>query len=240
MRWIGVLFLLALAGCRSRSTTESAPGKAAPSAAATSVPVTILGVPRAGGPIKTDGELDEPSWRVCGRTGAFIDATGGPARPYSDARFLWDDQNLYMALYAADDEITATVTQHDGPVWIDDAFSVRLTPPGPTPPTFAIDVSPASVVTDVRIDPSGARDPSWESGMRLGVDMDGTLNDPSNEDEEWVVESAIPFSSFGVKPAPGVRIAVQITRCDIPHRQKEKRCGGYGEPQRPVALELRP
>src|SRR5262249_32213592 len=143
-----------------------------------------LRVAKASMPIKTDGELDEPVWNAsAARTGAFVDAAGVDARPYSDARFLWDDQNLYVSLYAADDNIHATVTAHDGPVWIDDSFSIHLTPDVPGAPTYGIDVSPAGVVTDVKRIPGGKDDPSWESGMKLGVDKDGTLNDTKDDDE---------------------------------------------------------
>src|SRR5262249_46486842 len=147
-----------------------------------------LRVPKTTIPIKTDGELDEPVWNAsAARSKPFVDASGGEARPYSDARFLWDDQNLYVGLYAADDNIQATVTAHDGPVWTDDAFSLHLTPEGPGSPRYGIDVSAAGVVTDVKrapakaveasaasvnaggtaAPPGGKDDPSWESGIKL-------------------------------------------------------------------------
>jgi hypothetical protein len=212
-------------------------------------------VPKATIPIKTDGELDEPVWNAsAARSKPFVDASGAEARPYSDARFLWDDQNLYVGLYAADDNIQATVTAHDGPVWTDDAFSLHLTPvdagddggrppmpPGPAgsgSPTYGIDISAAGVVTDVKRAPGAKDDPRWESGIKLGIDKDGTINDTHDDDEEWVVEASIPFAALGITPRPGTRILVDISRCDTPKRSRERRCGSFGSPGAPRILEL--
>jgi hypothetical protein len=227
---------------QDRPSGGGSPGPAPPSASAAPVPPGPLLVSKTTIPIKTDGELDEPVWNAAAaRSKPFVDASGGEARPYSDARFLWDDHNLYVGLYAADDDIQTTVTAHDGPVWTDDAFSLHLTPAdaGPGSPTYGIDVSAAGVVTDVKR--TGSKDdPSWESGIKLGIDKDGTINDPHDDDEEWVVEASIPFAALGVTPRPGTRILVDISRCDTPKRSHERRCGSFGSPGAPRVLELAP
>jgi hypothetical protein len=207
-------------------------------------PAPSLRVPHVTETFKLDGELGEPAWNAVSlRSGAFADAAGAEARPYSDARFLWGDDSLYFGLYAADDNIHTTVTAHDGPVWIDDAFTLHLTPDAPgsmAAPTYQIDISPSGVFTDVRRVPGGKDDPSWESGLQLGVDKDGTLNDPRDEDEEWVVEARLPLRSLGIDPKPGTRLLVDISRCDIPKRDKAKRCGAWGTREHPKVLELAP
>jgi hypothetical protein len=209
-----------LGGCRRAPDPERVGAGAAALGGAT------LAVGRAAGPIEIDGEIEEASWTATARSGAFVDGAGGEARPFSEARFLWDEKNLYLTLYAADDDIRARVTAHDGPVWIDDHFSLRLVPPSGA--TFSIDVSPTGVTMDAQRGRDGKQDASWESGIRVAVDRDGSLNDPSDEDEEWVVEAAIPWSSLGVIPAAGTRIGVEITRCDTPRNTRDRRCGSYG------------
>jgi hypothetical protein len=234
-----VLSALLCTACR-RDANKSTP--APTSSAAAHTPVTVLHVPRTTVPMKLDGELDEPVWNaISARTGHFLDATGGEARPYSDGRFLYDADNLYVALYAADDNIQATVTQHDGPVWIEDAFSLHLTPVEPKGgPTYLFDISPAGVVTDAKRVPGGKDDVSWESRIKLGVDKDGTLNDAHDIDEEWVIEAAIPLRSMGLEGKPGTQIFVDIGRCDTPRNTKEKRCGAWGTPKDPHVIELLP
>ncbi len=206
---------------------------------------TTLRVPRTTVTFKLDGEGDEPPWNAtAARTGPFVDAQGESARPYSEARFLWDTQDLYVLLYAADNDILAHVTAHDGPVWIDDAFSLHFTPAasadGGPAPTYSFDISAAGVVTDARRVPGGKDDVSWESGIKLGVDRDGTLNESSSDDEEWVVEAAIPLASMGLEPKPGTRVLVDISRCDTPRGTKDRRCGAYGSPKAQKVLELTP
>src|SRR5690349_15978093 len=65
----------------------------------------VMVVPQVAAPLALDGELDEVAWRSPARTGAFVDAHGAQAAPYSDARFLRDDHALYLALYAADEDV---------------------------------------------------------------------------------------------------------------------------------------
>jgi hypothetical protein len=229
------VFCLAALGCK-RSGNK--PGAASQPA------VQALRVPHIKDAMKLDGELNEPVWNaVAARTGPFVDAShlgGGEARPYSDARFLWDDENLYMGLYAADQDIRATVTAHDGPVWIDDSFNLHFTPEGPSSPTYAFDISASGVVTDVKRAAGSKDDPSWESGIKVGVDRDGTLNDTHDDDEEWVIEAAVPLRSMGLAPKAGTRFFLDISRCDTPKGAKEKRCGAWGSPKEPKLLELAP
>jgi hypothetical protein len=228
---------LALGGCRGSGTT-TAPEPAASASAAVVLRGEALVVPRAKGPIQLDGELDEDDWRSAVRTGAFVDARGDEARPFSDARFLRSDDALYLVLYAADDDIRAAVKEHDGPVWTDDSFALTLTPEAPGAPSFEIDISAAGVTSDARRDAKGGRDAAWESGIVLGIDRDGTLNDASDEDEEWVVEARIPLASLGLSSAPGTRVDVAISRCDRPRAGGPRRCGSLGKRGR--TLELGP
>jgi hypothetical protein len=239
---VALLAASALAGCQRGERGERASGSAQPPAAAQALPRAdaALAVPHASGPIAVDGEVDEDDWKVAGRTGPFSDAHGADARPFSDARFLWDEQNLYVTLYAADDDLRARVTAHDGPVWIDDAFSLHLTPAAPGSPTYLFDISPAGVTMDARRGLDGKQDVSWESGLRVAVDRDGTLNDPSDEDEEWVIEAAIPLRALGVTPAAGARLLVDISRCDTPRGTTARRCAAFGSARDRRALELAP
>lgn len=194
---------------------------------ASPAPLARVFVPRASGPMKLDGELDENNWREGGRTGPFLDQRREVARPYSEARLLYDDDNLYLGLYAADENITAKVTEHDGAVWLDDAFSIRIRPEEMAS-TYQVDVSAAGVVADGVEGPNHAVDRRWDSGVKFGIDMDGTLNAPEDDDEEWVVEVAVPFSALGVRPVAGAQLRMQLSRCDTP-KDGQRRCGAWGD-----------
>ncbi len=224
---------LALAGCRGepRKQPDSKPSEGPTRPARhveASAALEVVKVPSAKGPFKLEGELDEPEWALSGRTGPFTRGGASGAadevRPFSDARFLWGDGQLYLGLYAADDDLRSAVTKHDGPVWLDDTFSIAITEDRPGAPTFLVDVSVGGVVTDAKVMAGAAPDATWESGLKLGVDRDGTLNDAHDEDEEWVVEAALPLASMGIAPKAGTRFRLEIRRCDTP-RGSKRSCG---------------
>ena len=58
---------------------------------------------RARGPIALDGILAEPDWDRAAPSGAFTRSLDGKAASAStEARLLWDDQNLYVAFQSED------------------------------------------------------------------------------------------------------------------------------------------
>lgn len=147
---------------------------------------TPLVIPQVTERMHMDGELDEMAWRTPARAGSFAGDDGSIASPYSDARFLRDDHQLYVALYAADENIQSS-----------DHFTV----------TFG---SGAKRVT-LQFAPNGSVQPVL-AGVYAAADLDGSLDDPSNDDEEWVIEATIPlrvlpFRSDGTLP-------FEISRCD--------------------------
>jgi hypothetical protein len=177
----------------------------------------LLRVPRTASEPVLDGDLDEAIW-----TGAA--ARTGPigTRPFSEARFAWHEDALLVGLYAADENITSRVRDADGPVWLDDAFRLVFTTDDGT--ETAIDLSPSGVVTDAQRK-GGAFDYAWQSGARVGHELDGTANDPRDDDEEWVLEMALPRRPLGL--APGARIHLSIRRCDTPRGARQRGCAAW-------------
>jgi hypothetical protein len=184
-----------------------------PAAAVAPAKAPTIAVPRAAAPITIDGHLDEPGWtKRAARTNTFLGKDGAPGRPYADARLAWDETNLYVALYAGDRDVRAARAEHDGPLWLGgDEF--RLVFALALGARVVIEVSPSCVVTDARASRGGKLDYAWESGARAACDVDGTIDDPSDEDEEWVVELAIPLASLGLSPAQSA-FSLGARRCD--------------------------
>jgi hypothetical protein len=166
---------------------------------------TPVGVPRATGAIELDGRLSEAIW-----LGAATRTAIG-ARPFSEARFAWGGDTLFVAFYAADSDIVTRAQRADDPVWLDDAF--RLTFSTEAGEKRVIDVSPSGVVCDAKSQ-GDAFDPGWQSGATVGHDVDGTPNDARDEDEEWVLELALPLRSLGLAPSAGSRTELALRRCD--------------------------
>jgi len=206
-------------------------------------PGAVLLVPRARGAIALDGDMDDEGWRgPIARSGAFLDAAGAEAHPYSDARLAWGDDHLYLALYAADEDIRARRTEPDAPVWLEDSFHLWF---DDGEEELALDLSPLGAVADgrrARAGPGpgpGGRpfDYAWTSGAHVSREIDGTIDDPRDDDEEWVLEVAIPLASLGLRGARGERVAFAAKRCDTT-KAGARVCGSFGDPARPRVLVL--
>jgi hypothetical protein len=155
---------------------------------------TIL---QASGPVTVDGRLDEPSWQAAPPVDAFLFPwwEAGEKEP-TDARLLWDEENLYVAFVATDKHISATLTQRDAPVSRDDAVEVFI-----APDTAAVEIyfnfEFNALGTILDRSPRDNRSSAWNAEeIVVAITIDGTLNDESDEDRLWTTEIAIPFSSF--------------------------------------------
>ncbi|MFO0747828.1 MAG: hypothetical protein U1F43_19500 [Myxococcota bacterium] len=237
--WLVVVALVGVAGAVALALWVGAPPEAVLAPATPAAPVAppdALGgrpasaaaigetrgprllVPRAATAPTLDGDLSDAAWLAGpARTGALTATAGHP--PYGDARLLWKDDVLYVALYAADEDIRAPRTGADEPLWLDDHFHLEVDGRG-----FdrSIDVSPRAVLTDGRR-PEGIAGPldyRWQSGARLEVELDGTVDSGGDEaDEEWVVEMALPLAALDLAAEPGASTTLEVRRCDTPPGQ---------------------
>jgi hypothetical protein len=152
-------------------------------------------IPHASVPIRIDGEWDESDWSKRAFRGQFRGDDGQLARPSSEIRLLHDDGAVIVALYAADENIETR-----------DAFDLTL-----------------GALT-LHVDATGKLTPAIP-GVRAAVGYDeGTLDNPKDDDEEWVVELAIPTEATGMtRDAPR---AVRASRCDVP-KDGIRRCGSW-------------
>lgn len=184
-----------------------------------------LTIPPKSGEIVIDGEFEDAAWSAdVARTGAF-QSNGVVSRPYTDMRATYGDGKLFLLLYAADEDIQVSPNATpDSPLYRADAFQLVFhTPDGDR----LIDVSAAGVITDAHRVGKGVPDYSWSSGAEVAIDKDGTPNDPSDQDEEWVVEMAIPLASIGLHGVPGERVDAEVRRCDDV-RGAGHVCGAWG------------
>jgi hypothetical protein len=196
---MGVVALVLWAACGGWAWgsvwwSARASARAWPSACAPASPV--LGVPRAPASIALDGDLDDPGWVAWpgpARTGPFVDASGAPARPHAEARLLWGDGVLYLLLYAADEDVTRA-----------DRFRLAFERGGVR---YVTAIAADGVVRDEA--PAG-----WESEIHASREIDGTLDDPRDVDEEWSLEVAVPLTAIGLRGLRAERFGFPIARCD--------------------------
>lgn len=197
---------------------ESGPGPAGSGSAGkggvqdgADVPRTYA-VYRAPDSITVDGRLAEAEWGEAPWTADFVDIRGADAptpRYRTRAKMLWDDEALYVAARLEEPDVWARLTQRDTVVYYDNDFEVFIDPTGTTHNYYELEVNARETVWDLMLlrpyrDGGPALD-AWDiRGLEVGVDVQGTLNDPSDTDEGWTVEMALPWDILE-EAAPGGR-----------------------------------
>jgi hypothetical protein len=172
-------------------------------------------------PPDLDGRLEADCWRTAERSPRFVDLVSGDAVPL-DTRgaILWDDEHLYLGFWLEQPDVTATLTQRDSDIWLDDDVELFIAGPDAY---YELEVNAFNTVYEVLFvwdeatgadrsfpgvasfdgvgfaHPRGRRTGFWGfdlPGLRTAVHVDGTLNDSSDTDRGWTVEIAIPWSSL--------------------------------------------
>jgi hypothetical protein len=147
--------------------------------------------------IVVDGHLDEASWQGAIPVAHFVFPWyESGAKETTQARLLWDRTHLYVAFVAQDEHISAFHEERDESVSRDDCLEVFVAPdPGDVSKYFNFEFNALGTVLDRS--PRDGRSKEWNApGLQVAVKIDGTLNDDSDLDRQWVVELAIPFEVF--------------------------------------------
>jgi hypothetical protein len=198
---------------------------------------------RAPAPPVIDGKLDEPAWRAAKRIDKFhFNWWTKGEKEKTEARLLWDNENLYVGFYCHDKYISATVTERHGPVSRDDCVEVFISP-NPGPP-YRADAAAAAepkkrtnyygfelnvigtMLNFIRADWwTGGR--NWEpDGVRYRTSHHGLpVKEDSAEDNHWLLEIAIPFRNFARDAAHTPPVDGDVWRLNL------NRAGGKTNPQ---------
>jgi len=138
-----------------------------------------------------DGKLDEPAWRNAGvLTGFHGGRDGDPVTAETEAKALFDDENLYLAVVCRDADIANLVaekTERDGATFMDDSVEVFIDANRDGRTYFNFCTNFLGTQTDgIGFDYSWNGD--WESAAAKGADA-------------WTVELKFPLANFDVSPA---------------------------------------
>ena len=164
-------------------------------------------------PITIDGKMDESDWQKAPWTTDFVDIQGD-AKPKprfrTHAKMLWDDNYFYVAAELEEPQVWATLTNHDSVIFHDNDFEVFMDPNGDSHEYYEMEMNALNTEWDLLLripyKDNGKADNSWEiTGLKKGVHINGTLNDPSDRDKGWSVELAFPWkvlAEYAHKPTP--------------------------------------
>jgi len=151
-----------------------------------------------------DGNINEQVWQQVKWTNDFGDIEGRdkPKPPLTTkVKMLWDDSCLYIAAQLTEPQIWSYIKKHDAVVFQDNDFEFFIDPSGTTQPYYEVEVNPLNTIWDLLLTRAyrdgGASVSSWDlPGLKSAVKIQGTLNDPSDKDEGWTVELAIPIKAL--------------------------------------------
>ncbi len=167
---------------------------------------------RTTGELTMDGRLDEADWQNVQWTEDFVDIEGDKRpEPFYRTRvkMLWDDDYLYIAAELEEPHIWATYTERNSVIFHENNFEVFIDPNGDTHTYYEYEVNALGTEWDLLLTKpyrnGGIPVSAWYiRGLKKGIHLKGTINDPSDIDTLWRVELAFPWDILK-ECAPGRR-----------------------------------
>ena len=172
-----------------------------------------------------DGHLKEKSWRNAPYLDFFVPVSRKPAVSKTEGRILWSKTHLYVGFKAYDRDIWGYYTKRDSPTCREDVLEVFFQPDPEADPYYNFEINALGTVYDafnVKRNAGGEDHHRWSRwncrGLKVGIQIKGTLNNYADEDEYWQMEVAIPFASLptlnGKPPAAGAIWKFHLARYD--------------------------
>lgn len=152
-------------------------------------------------PPRLDGRLEGPEWAMAHWTDDFVDiSTTVKPRFRTRAKMLWDEHALYIGAEMEEPHVWATLTERDSVIFHDNDFEVFLDPDGDHADYLELEVNAFGTPWDLRLAfpyrAGGSELPYKIEGLKVGVHVRGTLNDPSDKDLGWSVTMAWPWEDL--------------------------------------------
>jgi cellulose/xylan binding protein with CBM9 domain len=189
--------LTAVAGLLAGSTAPIRPAnKSGPE-------ISRYTVKRALGTIRVDGVLDESSWKAAAGTGPFMlnDGTGLPATK-TEAKMLWDDQNLYFGFQCEDTDLFATMKVRDQHLWEEEVVEIFIDPDNDQLNYIELEINPLKTLLDLFVLKPIVPIPyeSYNIPAKWAVKVNGTVNNSTDKDKGWTVELSLPLKEAVTAP----------------------------------------
>lgn len=156
--------------------------------------------------LNLDGRPLEKSWQNAPWSDYFVDIEGNvkpTPRHKTRVKMLWDQKALYVYAELEEPDLWATLKVRDQIVYRDNDFEVFIDPDGDTHNYFEIEVNALATILDLFMSRPYRNSSrpliSWNAdSLKMGLHLDGTLNDPNDQDNTWSVEMAIPFQNISL------------------------------------------
>jgi hypothetical protein len=180
------------------------------------------------GSVKLDGKLDDAAWKdlpSTAMTGEFVRSMDG-LKPdqKTTAKLVYDDKNLYVAFEIEDKDVWSTLTKADDKLWTQEAVEMFIDADGDGKTYVELQTNPKGAIFDSYLPAYRQNQNDWQSGMKVGVKVDGTVDVRTDVDKGWTVEMQIPLEAAkgkekemkNVPPKLGTMWRVNFFRLDMP------------------------
>ena len=178
--------------------------------------------------LNIDGVLDEEAWAKADWTVYFKDIEGDikpEPRFRTRAKMLWDEDYLYISAELEEPEIWASLRQRDTVIFYDNDFEVFIDPDGDTHNYYEFEMNAFGTEWDLMLSKpyrdGGPAINGWDiNGLKTGVKVYGTINDPVTKDKKWTLEIAMPWNILkecakeGRKPDDGEQWRINFSRVE--------------------------
>ena len=147
-----------------------------------------------------DGQGAESIWKVAPWSTPFIDIEGDKEAQYrTQMKMLWDEEYLYFLAELKEPHVWGTLRQRDTVIFYNNDFEIFIDPDGDTHNYYEFEMNALNTVWDLFLTKpyrnGGIVLDAWDiKGVKTAVQIQGSLNDPSDIDEGWSVEVAIPWT----------------------------------------------
>ncbi|WP_194776718.1 carbohydrate-binding family 9-like protein [Pararhodonellum marinum] len=151
-----------------------------------------------------DGKLEESDWQLANWSVDFVDIEGqhNPAPAYATRmKMLWDADYLYLGIWMEEPHLWAKIEEDEQVIYYDPDIEVFIDPDGDTHFYYELEINALGAVWDLLMSKpyrnGGKAINGWDiKGLKKGIHLEGTLNDPTDKDAYWSVELAIPWKAL--------------------------------------------
>lgn len=186
---------------------------------------------RSSAPLTIDGLINEADWLNVPWSEYFGDIEGSlkPEPAYKTRmKMLWDTNFLYIAAELEEPHVWANLTERESIVFYDNDFEVFIDPDGDTHHYLEYEMNAFNTQWDLMLLKPYRDDlkqnvaiDNWNfNDMKSAVHVDGTINNPKDNDRGWTLEIAIPLdalteiSSTGKLPVQGEQYRIDFSRVE--------------------------
>ncbi|AXP81459.1 hypothetical protein CJ739_2386 [Mariniflexile rhizosphaerae] len=155
------------------------------------------------GTIVIDGDDSDNAWNKAAWTPLFVDIEGEKVPKYSTkVKMLWDNQYYYILAKIDEPHVWGYLKQRDTIIFYNNDFEVFIDPDGDTHNYYELEINALNTVWDLFISKPYREDDhvvlnDWTlTGLKSAVKVNGTINNPTDIDQGWILEIAIPWAAY--------------------------------------------